>query len=95
MPDSELERWLLKPRDLLVLEGGDRDDVGRTAIFQGELENCVHQNHVFRVRVKRDVAVPEYIMWYMNSRFAKSQFFIMGKSHYRNQFNQYVSTKTI
>jgi len=78
--DEELDRWVLKPGDLLVLEGGDRDDVGRTAVFRGELVNCVHQNHVFRVRVNRGLLVPEYLMHYLNSEFVKSQFFMMAKA---------------
>jgi len=70
----------LKPGDLLVLEGGDRDDVGRTAMFRGELRNCVHQNHVFRVRVNKDLLVPEYLMHYLNSDHVKSQFFMLAKA---------------
>jgi len=80
VPDEQLKRWILKPGDLLVLEGGDRDDVGRTAIFRGELKNCVHQNHVFRVRVNTDLLVPEYLMHYLNSDYIKSQFFVLAKA---------------
>jgi type I restriction enzyme S subunit len=80
VPDNQLERWILKPGDLLVLEGGDRDDVGRTAMFRGELRNCVHQNHVFRVRVNKDLLVPEYLMHYLNSDHVKSQFFMLAKA---------------
>ena len=78
--DDELERWRLEIGDLLVLEGGDREDVGRTAMFRGELENCVHQNHVFRVRVNRDLLVPEFVMSYLNGDYVKSQFFKMAKA---------------
>ncbi|MGI0086807.1 MAG: restriction endonuclease subunit S [Nitrosotalea sp.] len=78
--DNDLEKWCLKSGDLLVLEGGDRDDVGRTAIFQGELENCVHQNHVFRVRVNQDFLMPEFLMYYLNSDFIKAKFFVMAKA---------------
>jgi type I restriction enzyme S subunit len=80
VPDEQLERWILKPGDLLVLEGGDRDDVGRTAMFRGELKNCVHQNHVFRVRVNLNLLVPEYLMHYLNSDHIKSQFFMLAKA---------------
>src|SRR5262249_48726233 len=49
--DSELERYRLLPDDVLIIEGnGSPDLIGRTAIFRGEINNCVHQNHVIRLR---------------------------------------------
>src|ERR1022692_1369670 len=49
-PD-ELERWRLLRGDVLIIEGnGSADQIGRTALFRGEIENCVHQNHVIRIR---------------------------------------------
>lgn len=33
-----------------MTEGGDWDKVGRAAIWKNELPQCIHQNHVFRVR---------------------------------------------
>ncbi|WP_082108893.1 restriction endonuclease subunit S [Azospirillum thiophilum] len=48
----ELERFLLKNGDVLMNEGGDFDKLGRGHIWKGEIENCIHQNHVFAVRPK-------------------------------------------
>ena len=31
-------------------EGGDFDKLGRGAIWHGEIQPCIHQNHVFAVR---------------------------------------------
>ena len=50
VPADEVDKYLLQPGDLLITEGGDWDKVGRTAIWQGELTQCLHQNHVFRAR---------------------------------------------
>ena len=47
---SELPRYQLLKDDLLVTEGGDWDKVGRTAIWRSEIEICLHQNHIFRMR---------------------------------------------
>ena len=48
---EELERLRLQPDDLLVVEGnGSKTEIGRSAIWRGEIENCVHQNHIIRVR---------------------------------------------
>lgn len=65
VPDKEMESFRLLAGDLLVCEGNSPDLVGRPAIWRGEIENCVHQNHVLRVRVKSDVAIPEFVLGYM------------------------------
>lgn len=47
---NELERYSLRPGDVLMNEGGDFDKLGRGHIWHGEIEPCIHQNHVFAVR---------------------------------------------
>ncbi|MEU3891110.1 restriction endonuclease subunit S [Streptomyces sp. NPDC029041] len=48
---GELERYRLESGDLLVVEGnGSPDQIGRAASWRGTIENCVHQNHLIRVR---------------------------------------------
>lgn len=49
--DGELTRYGLAPGDLLVVErNGSPDQIGRSAIWHGEIDPCVHQNHLIRVR---------------------------------------------
>lgn len=64
---SELARYQLLKDDLLVTEGGDWDKVGRTAIWNSEIENCLHQNHIFRMRGVRKELSGSWIEMYMNS----------------------------
>jgi type I restriction enzyme, S subunit len=47
---DELERYRLLVGDVLMNEGGDFDKLGRGAIWNGEIADCIHQNHVFSVR---------------------------------------------
>ncbi len=48
---SEINRLLLCPGDLLVVEGnGSIDQVGRVALWDGSIHPCVHQNHIIKVR---------------------------------------------
>jgi type I restriction enzyme, S subunit len=48
---DELERLRLDPGDLLVVEGnGSASQIGRAAVWNGEIVDCVHQNHLIRVR---------------------------------------------
>ncbi|MFF0104711.1 restriction endonuclease subunit S [Streptomyces hirsutus] len=48
---GELERLRLRLGDLLVVEGnGSPDQIGRAAAWRGTIGDCVHQNHLIRVR---------------------------------------------
>lgn len=44
---SERERFALKPGDLIICEGGE---VGRSAMWQGELDKCYYQKALHRLR---------------------------------------------
>lgn len=68
----DLGRYLLRPSDVLMNEGGDNDKLGRGAIWKGSIDPCIHQNHVFRVRaIETD---PEWIDCFTNSTHAKYYF---------------------
>lgn len=71
---AELNRLQLRSGDLLVVEGnGSREQIGRNALFRGEIDGCVHQNHVIRVRPRRDLLNPDYLSLYLNSRQGMEQ----------------------
>lgn len=44
----------LEPGDVLLNEGGDRDKLGRGWVWEGQIDGCIHQNHVFRARLSGD-----------------------------------------
>ena len=48
--EDEVRRYSLESGDVLFNEGGDRDKLGRGWVWSGEVSECLHQNHVFRVR---------------------------------------------
>lgn len=52
---SEERRFLLCKGDILMNEGGDDDKLGRGAVWEGQIEPCIHQNHVFAVRPFKDI----------------------------------------
>lgn len=65
--DGELERLALRNGDLLVVEGnGSADQIGRSALWQGEIDPCVHQNHLIRVRPGPSLD-PRYLDLYWNA----------------------------
>jgi type I restriction enzyme S subunit len=63
---NELETLRLKSGDLLIVEGnGSRTEIGRSALWNEEIEDCVHQNHIIRVRLNH--VLPNYVDFYWNS----------------------------
>lgn len=71
---SEVERYRLKPGDVVLTEGGDFDKLGRGFIWRGELDLCVHQNHVFAVRPYPDRLTPEFLAYLAQSAYGKGYF---------------------
>ena len=53
----------LKPGDVLFNEGGDRDKLGRGWVWEGQVEGCIHQNHVFRARLAVDIEPKLVSIW--------------------------------
>lgn len=59
--EGEIDRFRLRKGDLLVVEGnGSVNQIGRAALWGGQIEDCVHQNHLIRVRPREDL-LPEYL----------------------------------
>ncbi len=52
-------------------EGGDRDKLGRGWAWEGQIPNCVHQNHVFRLRLRNDMVAPRFLSRYANHAGAR------------------------
>jgi type I restriction enzyme, S subunit len=64
---DELAKWRLNKGDLLIVEGnGSENEIGRCAIWQGQVNDCVYQNHLMRVRPNVDEQV-HYLAMYLNS----------------------------
>ena len=62
-----VERYRLLDGDVLMNEGGDKDKLGRGAVWRGEIDNCIHQNHVFRIRLTSEDFMPEFVSCWSNS----------------------------
>lgn len=74
---SRIKTSQLEPGDLLMAEGGDRDKLGRGAVWRGEVKGCTHQNHVFRARITDEGFHPEFVSSWANS-FGKQWFDVNG-----------------
>ncbi len=76
---AEIDQYRLLPDDVLMTEGGDPDKLGRGAIIREPLENCIHQNHIFRVRLDESSILPEFFAEYLQHQKAKRYFLRCAK----------------
>ena len=72
--EKDAERYRLKIGDVLFTEGGDFDKLGRGTVWRGEVQNCLHQNHVFAVRPNPDLLVPDYLAYLAAAPHGKRYF---------------------
>jgi type I restriction enzyme, S subunit len=71
---EEREKWMLRRGDLMLTEGGDWDKLGRGTVWQDEVPDCIHQNHIFRVRLDQTRFDPWYVSALMSSPRGKEFF---------------------
>ncbi|HOV18299.1 MAG TPA: restriction endonuclease subunit S [Ottowia sp.] len=76
---TEVDKLLIQPGDLLMTEGGDPDKLGRAALWSGEIDHCVHQNHIFKVRSDRSRVLPSYLRALAGSTYGKAYFLSVAK----------------
>lgn len=78
--EAEITRYRLQAGDVLLTEGGDPDKLGRGTVWRGEIEACLHQNHIFRVRLPEDSKfTPEVLMSMLSTKQARAYFFRSAK----------------
>ena len=53
--------------DVLLNEGGDRDKLARGWVWEGQIAECIHQNHVFRARLHEPRLNPYFLSWIGNT----------------------------
>lgn len=65
--DRELDKLLVRQGDLLIVEGnGSPDQIGRVALWDGSIQNCVHQNHLIKVRFGDRVTPRWALIWMLS-----------------------------
>ncbi len=62
--EDESAVYELRPGDVLVAEAsGSADEVGKPAVWRGEIDGCCFQNTLIRVRTRG--SVPEYLRYFL------------------------------
>jgi type I restriction enzyme S subunit len=77
-PLSDRPRYRLRPGDLLVCEGGE---IGRTAIWRGELAECFYQKAIHRLRPRSPDDDQRYFFYLMYALAMRGVFVAGGNSN--------------
>ena len=75
---ADVKRFMVLPNDVLMNEGGDLDKLGRGTLWQGQINPCVHQNHVFVVRCRPGLS-PRFLNAWTSSSPARLYFLLAGR----------------
>ena len=74
IPRRDVSRYQLKYGDVLMTEGGDFDKLGRGYVWESQIENCLHQNHIYAVRPHTEYLEPHFLAILMTSHYGKAYF---------------------
>lgn len=77
----ELDTRSLERGDILVVEGhGNLHELGRAALWFGDIAPCVHQNHLIRIRTKDHRVTAEYVSGLINSTLGRDYVMRSGRT---------------
>jgi type I restriction enzyme S subunit len=79
VPEEVAHRVELRPGDVLMTEGGDLDKLGRETIWNGEILDCLHQNHIFAIRCFKHKLLSAFLAYLTASRYGRDYFEATGK----------------
>jgi type I restriction enzyme S subunit len=74
LDDDEIARYKLQPGDLLFNRTNSKELVGKTGIWQNDMD-AVAASYLIRLRVDRQKVLPEFIWAYMNTPFVKQMLY--------------------
>lgn len=66
-------QYRLSAGEVLMTEGGDRDKLGRGCVWQGQIQPCLHQNHIFALRTN-DLLNPQFLAYMTASNIGRVYF---------------------
>jgi len=80
--DGDEKRYCLLVNDVLVVEGhANVEEIGRAALWEGQIEGCLHQNHILRIRIRNDKEIkPKFLLTFINSPIGKNYMKSRAKS---------------
>jgi len=70
-----VSRCTLQPGDVVMTEAnGNPSNIGRGTVWRGQISGCMHQNHVFAIRVIQRRLLPEFLALVTQSAHGRQYF---------------------
>lgn len=85
--EGDLERFRLLPGDVIFNNTNSEEWVGKTAVFDQRDGVFVYSNHMTRLRVRRELAAPEFLATYLH--------YLWSAGYARNRAKRWVSQAAI
>jgi type I restriction enzyme S subunit len=79
LPREDASRYELRKGDVLLTEGGDFDKLGRGCVWDGQVNGCLHQNHIFAVRPRSSLLRSHFLASTMSSGYGRAYFTATSK----------------
>lgn len=76
---KEINKYTLRNHDILFNRTNSKELVGKTAVYYGEDDQIAYAGYLIRCRTN-DLATPEFISGFLNSRIGKAQLFQRAKA---------------
>jgi type I restriction enzyme, S subunit len=81
LTEAEFSRTMLQKGDLLLVEGnGNPSEVGRAGMWDGSIDECVHQNHLIRIRCDKAHILPVFLLALLNSKRGTEYYLKHGRT---------------
>jgi type I restriction enzyme, S subunit len=80
-------QYIVRSGDILVTEGGDIDKLGRGTVWEGQIDPCLHQNHIFAIRANKEIASEYFVSLVMGADYGRKYF-----THTANKTTNLAST---
>lgn len=74
LPPTVASRSRLRVGDVLITEGGDRAALARGSLWHGQVDPCLHQNHLYALRPKPSRLLAEYLVYVLEGSDARQYF---------------------
>lgn len=79
VPPESASQYELEAGDVVITEGGDFDKLGRGYVWEGQIPGCLHQNHIFAVRVDATKLRPHFLAAVTTSGYGRAYFTATSK----------------
>jgi len=71
--DEKIKKYKLNKEDIIFNNTNSTTLVGKSAIFNSD-KDCLYSNHLTRLSVKKDILYPEWLLFYLRTRWLQRDF---------------------